>query len=291
MKSTRKEDRLTAVLALGADEKRSVGGCLGDEEFALLVESRLSDSQQQRCMEHLAQCDSCYGQWKILKETQISQKRKLIPIITARSYKYIGSTLAVAATLALFLNVYEPDVTKMTAMDRDDAVSDPQSLSELKEVPHDSEGGVSTIDSTEILEQKRAAQESLKYMQKSKLRGKAESSDIETSAAPAPSMENELQSRQLAPARPSSARVRVAKKAITLEGDVALMIKNGCGQPAYDNEYWATVSNVEMSAGDVSGKVSMSEAKLASVMELINDMTEVNWQHHCDEMLGLLAEE
>ena len=290
-----KEERLTAILALGADEKSSVDGCLGEEELALFVESRLPEPGQQRCMEHLAQCDSCYGQWKILKETHVSQKRKniisIIPVITARSYKYIGSTLAVAATLALFLNVYEPNVTQMSDMDKDGAVSGNQILSESKEVHSDSESGVSTMDSIEVLEQESVAPESLKYMQKSKLRGKAESTNIVTPTAPAPAMENELQSRQLMSAKPSSVRVRAAKKAIPIGADISGFIKKGCGQTTYDAQYWATASSVERSVGAVSGRVSLSEAKFARLMELIKDMDRANWQSHCDEMLGLLAEE
>ncbi|BHH85551.1 hypothetical protein [Desulforhopalus sp. 52FAK] len=290
MKPTGKKDRLTAVLALGADEKMPVEGCLGDEEFALLLESKLPDRQQKLCMDHLARCDSCYGQWKIVKETQISQKRNnIIPIITARSYKYIGSTLAVAATLALFLNVYEPDVTQMPAMDKDDTVSNSQILPEATEVLEDSGSGVSAMDSSEVLEQKSGAPEPLNYMQKSKLRGKAESSNIEAPAALAPSMEDELQSRRSAPVKSSSVR-KAARKEIPLEGDIFRLIKSGCEQPTYDATYWDRVVHVERLAGEGS-KVSLSEDNVVRLMELIDDMDGANWQHYCDEMLGLLAEE
>lgn len=290
MKSTEKEDHLTAALALSADEKVPVTGCIKAESFALLLESKLPDADQRLCMEHLSQCDSCYREWKLMKGIPASGRRKnVIPLIKARSYRYIGSTLAVAATVAVFLNIYQLPTTEMAPTDKDKAIVKGQILSESETVM-DSVEEPSSASFEQRIEEKAASPKALKYMQKSKTRGKAEHKDKEA-LAPAPAIENTM-------SKPQSATVKRSLRSKTLGQEVRPgehgffdMVKKGCAQNEYNEDYWISVEAMGKTLNGNESFELYSREKIVRLRKLISAMEDESWQHQCDEILGLLAEE
>jgi hypothetical protein len=105
MDTQQKKDRLTGLLTLAGDKIRT-SDCLSPEELARLVDGREEDLNGP-LYAHLSSCDKCYSQWLLLKkmDEKASDKGKILRFPGKKAYKYIGSGLAVAATIALYLNI------------------------------------------------------------------------------------------------------------------------------------------------------------------------------------------
>lgn len=105
MDTQQKKDRLTGLLSLAADKTTS-SGCLSREELARLVDGREQDLNGP-LYAHLSSCDKCYSHWLVLKKVddKASKKGWILRFPGKKTYKYIGSGLAVAATIALYLNI------------------------------------------------------------------------------------------------------------------------------------------------------------------------------------------
>lgn len=106
----RKQRRL-AILALLAHRPQPTGTCLKDETLAALVEGKLDQPEVDRCLAHMAECDTCSSLWLQLDQhwqsLQPQKKRSRIyrlltkpKVLTA-----LGSSLAVAASIAVFLTI------------------------------------------------------------------------------------------------------------------------------------------------------------------------------------------
>lgn len=105
MDTQQKKDRLTGLLSIAAD-KTAPSHCLSPEELARLVDD-LENDLNGRLYAHLSSCEKCYSQWLLLKKTddKTSKKGGILRFPGRKTYKYIGSGLAVAATVALYLNI------------------------------------------------------------------------------------------------------------------------------------------------------------------------------------------
>ncbi len=107
------KDTLTGLLALSVDNNKQTGPCVSDEELAMLVEDKMNTEHRQKCMEHLADCETCYNQWLFLKNVEEHHKKNIRPLLSKKSYKYIGSSLALAASVVVFLNIYTPPLVEV----------------------------------------------------------------------------------------------------------------------------------------------------------------------------------
>ncbi|MGD9947372.1 MAG: hypothetical protein AB7U29_02710 [Desulfobulbus sp.] len=106
------QQRRVALMALLTHHRpQPTDQCLKDETLAALVEDKLEQSEVERCMAHLAECDQCLRLWLQLDQHwQSLSKQKKRPnrlqflskpkILTAA-----GSFLAVAASIALFVTI------------------------------------------------------------------------------------------------------------------------------------------------------------------------------------------
>lgn len=100
-----------ALLALTTTPERPCTACPDAEQLAALVEDRLSREEADACLAHLAGCEACYGLWRQLdryhQEQAANQPKKGVIrwISRPRLLTAVGSLLAAAASVAVFLNI------------------------------------------------------------------------------------------------------------------------------------------------------------------------------------------
>lgn len=103
----KRERKAAALIALAAEKKNGVSSCLADEEMAQLVEGRCSAGEKDRAWVHLSDCRQCYEQWYSLKTQKGFPLKKgvIVNLMQRKPLALIGSGLAVAVSVAVFLNL------------------------------------------------------------------------------------------------------------------------------------------------------------------------------------------
>lgn len=109
----KKVEQATALLTLAAEEGKVRGACLSDEEMAGLVDGRYGGNALSEFWEHLGSCNRCYEQWLFLKKIirQDAPRDRLYHLSWLRKFRYIGTALAAAASIAVYLNVVKMEDT------------------------------------------------------------------------------------------------------------------------------------------------------------------------------------
>lgn len=105
----KKANKHSALLALALSEKEPVGDCLTTKEMAQLVDHGFPSQTRKKYQEHLDSCETCYQEWLTLsrlKKTTHSKREKIHRLFsTPKNLAIAGSSLAVAASVLLFLNI------------------------------------------------------------------------------------------------------------------------------------------------------------------------------------------
>lgn len=105
------EQRLAMLALTGSAPEQADGPCLSEEELACLVEGKTKPEHRERCFTHLAGCERCYAAWRQLDQewqhqTAGSKRGKLLTFLSRpRVLTATGSLLALAASIAVFLNI------------------------------------------------------------------------------------------------------------------------------------------------------------------------------------------
>jgi|GEM_PF-2044654 len=141
-------EKATALLTLAADQGKVRGSCLKDEEMAALVDGRCGATELPGILAHLSTCHRCYAEWLFLKKNgqQDALRGRLYPLSRWRKLRYLGTALAAAASIAVYLNV-----VKMEDKVVEQAVN-PQTM----RLP-DQNLAVSPVSSTDKEEKERSA--------------------------------------------------------------------------------------------------------------------------------------
>ena len=107
----KKVEKATALLTLAADKGKVRGSCLKDEEIAALVDGRCGGLVLSELWSHLGSCDRCYTEWLFLKKNvqQEAPRGRLYHLSRWRKIRYLGTALAAAASIAVYLNVVKMD--------------------------------------------------------------------------------------------------------------------------------------------------------------------------------------
>ena len=107
----RAAERRLALLALTGEQPEPPGPCLDAEQLACLVEGRLAAENVEACLAHLADCEQCYATWRQLDQEWQQRAKDNRPgkLLTwfnrPRLLATTGSILAIAASIAVFLNI------------------------------------------------------------------------------------------------------------------------------------------------------------------------------------------
>lgn len=106
----RKKDRLAAQLGLGAaGESQASGECLTADQLADVATNTCSVEERQAALAHFSSCQQCYDAWVgvslslVAMESGLQRGRK--PLVSLRNMGYLGSAVAIAASVVVFFNL------------------------------------------------------------------------------------------------------------------------------------------------------------------------------------------
>jgi hypothetical protein len=107
----KKAVKAMALAALAAKTGKVHGTCLSDEDMAVLVDGRRGGAELPEFWAHLASCDRCYEEWTLLRKRaqQNAPRGRLYHLSRLRKFRYIGTALAAAASIAVYLNVIKTE--------------------------------------------------------------------------------------------------------------------------------------------------------------------------------------
>ncbi|OQX20522.1 MAG: hypothetical protein BWK76_01120 [Desulfobulbaceae bacterium A2] len=101
-------ERLIAGLALATAPGSPMGTCLAAEQLAALVDDRLTAGERQAALAHLAECEYCYAAWRevtVAAKKSETQRGVLLRLLRPRNLASIGSALALAASVMVFVQL------------------------------------------------------------------------------------------------------------------------------------------------------------------------------------------
>ena len=128
-----KQDRALAQTALAARQGSDPDQCPRPEALACLVDGTSDTAEKEKLFRHLANCRQCYTQWLTL--SQVVQKTSRSTLIAGPWKKIItiGSPiLALAASVAIFINIFGPSFTVMPLLEEKSAL--PRTSTETKSI-------------------------------------------------------------------------------------------------------------------------------------------------------------
>ncbi len=127
----RKLEKTTAILSLLAGEKSTTDPCFTTEEMAIVVENGYSGAELTNKWQHLQSCETCYREWVLLKTSAQKDKKRgrIYRLSLPKKLSYIGSALAAAASIVIYLNVYSPPGSHF----EDQEIREPQILQQMDE--------------------------------------------------------------------------------------------------------------------------------------------------------------
>ena len=130
--TNRKLDKTTALFSLAAAEKRSDNLCLTAEEMAALIDGRYPAEELADKWQHLQDCDTCYQEWFLVKSSLRKAKKcgRIYSMNLSKKLGYIGSALAAAASIVVYLNIYGPPESLQKEAD----IGQPQIILQMNKV-------------------------------------------------------------------------------------------------------------------------------------------------------------
>lgn len=106
-------DRATALLSLAASEEKVLTSCLTPQEMAELIDEQSGQDTLLKFQNHLSSCEDCYRQWLFLKKMKAPENKRgwIYKFSSTPKGKITGTALAIAASVAVFLNIPEHQET------------------------------------------------------------------------------------------------------------------------------------------------------------------------------------
>ncbi len=105
--SKKKADKLTALLSLSVADEKPHTPCLTAQEMAELIDDPDGHENFSRFQHHLSSCDRCYQEWLCLKKivSPPAKRGRIYQFPGTTKRKLAGTVLAIAASIAVFLNI------------------------------------------------------------------------------------------------------------------------------------------------------------------------------------------
>lgn len=298
----------TALLALAAasrDAEDLQKDCPGAEEFAAYSEGKGMESERATFFAHLEGCGSCYRHWlmvneDIVKQDQTSKSGRL------KRYSYIGSALAVAASVVVFLNLREP-VPVLIHFDEN----------EVQEVTEAEENVLPSLHETTGKEEKSAVekflkpetdtagvsdamigeqQEELSFPEAKKSINKLQRTEEEY---PRPQQKSPRKARkvhksvqEMAPAQVTSIDSDRDKKSPSGFTSWVDELRKGCLAEQWQSSFWRELAgDGEILYKNESNILSAQELSLLKKLLIqINQIDESSFPGQCERLMEILAE-
>lgn len=304
LKNNKNYGKATALLALIATKEEASERCLSPEEMAVLVDSGCSREELTIFMEHLSCCDRCYGEWLSLKKMMAPNlgisKGRIYHLSRRKKYSYIGSALAVAASVAVFLNItHQPIVVHDTSV-KESLLNEPAK-----------EPGISKFHQDAVekdaLQETKGASPPASAVEDSLPVERLKKRTISPSSAEENRQERLLESRgfsapsgqislQKAPKTAPSPPTEVTESDATLEMDVdswLAMLKEACLDGRQDLGFW---SDMHLSGEKILNRHYPSlqrdkAEKISALLVLLGEMGRKPVSTGCGQLLEMLAEE
>lgn len=110
LEDRRKADRLTAQLGLAAAEQQEVSGaCLTPDQLVDVATSHCSPEERRAALAHFSSCRKCYDAWVGVSLSLVAMEsgleRRKRPLLSLRNMGYLGSAVAIAASVVVFFNL------------------------------------------------------------------------------------------------------------------------------------------------------------------------------------------
>ena len=303
----KRAEKATALLTLAADKGKVRGSCLKDEEMAALVDGRSGVTALPEIWAHLSTCDRCYAEWLLLQKNvqQEAHRGRLYHLSRWRKLRYLGTALAAAASIAVYLNVVkmedkavEQAVNPRTIFQEDTNVATPPSVS--------SKDKEEKITSVPLAEQAPALLPAAPMAAPTAIGSGTANGKFAVPPAPGQSVVKPQEERQKPAAAPIPAKRQVAKD---LTADSARSMAEGAGAPAVENlgdwleqlraaclsgrdeaQFWRDMAARGMRLQ--TPQAGVAEAKLATVLALVQGISGPGTaQQQCRLILAELAKE
>ena len=107
---TKRADHLAAQLGLAAaDTPEAAGMCLTAEQLADVATGHCTPEERKEALAHFSSCRSCYDAWVsvslslVAMESGLERRRR--PLLSLRNLGFLGSAVAVAASVVVFFNL------------------------------------------------------------------------------------------------------------------------------------------------------------------------------------------
>jgi hypothetical protein len=325
LKNSRKKDKAAAFLALHADERKERGPCLSPGEMAALVDNTCAREQRAIFMDHLSSCETCYGEWLTLKkmddrQTGRGDKRDhLYRFSKKQQYGFIGSALALAASVVVYLNILPLPDTFLDSSSEKPVLVQPDSgpaVPQLSMEKEEKKNKVESENTVPMASQTTEAQptesmESSADIEDKKIHGRSvvpphagarEQQKMPEKAAPSPKRLQNVQKLQTLKALPElpGAATKLVRPESTGAGGMLVdvdswlaQVEENCRTANQDIQFWTKMHErgKTMLAQQAGLLPQDKEEKVSAALLLLGKMGPAAVTDQCRLLLDLLAED
>jgi hypothetical protein len=316
LKNSRKKDKAAALLALIADGGEGHGACLSPGEMAALVDNTCAKEERVLFMDHLSCCETCYGEWLTLKkmdDPQACHGRKggrLYRFSKRQQYGFIGSAIALAASVAVYLNISPLPDTFLDSSSEKPALVQPDSRLAAPTLTMEKVEKKSQVESENAVPRALKMTDALPTETTESMEG-IEDKEIHGRSALPPDVGVKEQQEMLETAAPSPKALQ-ALPALPLAGKkIARQKPAGAGGMPVDVDSWLAQVEEHCRAGNqdvqfwaemqLQGKTMLAQQagllpreraeKVSAALLLLGEMGPAAVTEQCRLLLDLLAED
>ena len=101
-----RDQQIGRSIAAAIQQQQTVPACLSDEQLASLLDNRLPSGERERCLAHIAACDSCLARYT-MAASLLKEAPQAVKASPGRGFLYGGLAVAAVALLAIGLVVQQ----------------------------------------------------------------------------------------------------------------------------------------------------------------------------------------
>lgn len=97
-----RDQQIGRSIASAIQQQAAAQNCLSDDQLASLLDNRLPSGERERCMAHIAACDSCLARYS-MTATLLKETPQAVKASQGKGFLYAGLAIAAVAVLAIGL--------------------------------------------------------------------------------------------------------------------------------------------------------------------------------------------